>query len=87
LADYHVLASELAAYNEELTGRTRLIVLNKMDCLYEEEQEAVKTLFADNGMADALLISALDEIGIDALKKRIGSLLEAQREAEEEAQS
>ena len=83
LADYNVLASELAAYNEELTGRTRLIVLNKMDCLYEEEQEAVKTLFADNGMADALLISALDEIGIDALKKRIGSLLEAQREAEE----
>jgi GTP-binding protein len=87
LADYNVLASELAAYNEELTGRTRLIVLNKMDCLYEEEQEAVKTLFADNGMTDALLISALDEIGIDALKKRIGSLLEAQREAEEEARA
>ena len=88
LADYKVLASELAAYKEELADRTRIVVLNKMDCLYEEEQAAVKTLFADNGMKDVLLISALDEIGIDALKKRIGSLLEAQREAAaaEEAQ-
>jgi len=83
LADYKVLAAELAAYKEELSDRTRLIVLNKIDCLYEEEQEAVKTLFAENGMKEVLLISALDAIGIDALKKRIGSLLETQREAAE----
>ncbi|WP_417915453.1 GTPase ObgE [Candidatus Electronema sp. JM] len=91
LADYHVLAAELAAYKEELADRTRLIVLNKMDSLYEEEQEAVKTLFADNGMADVLLISALEESGIDTLKAKIEDLLEAQREqqaaaAVEEAQ-
>jgi GTPase len=86
LADYKVLAAELAAYNEELTGRTRLIVLNKMDCLDDEEQEAVKALFFAAGLTDVLMISALDSIGIDALKAKIGGLLEAKREAAEEAQ-
>jgi GTP-binding protein len=86
LADYKVLAAELAAYNEELTGRTRLIVLNKIDCLDDEEQEAVKALFVAAGLTDVLMISALDSIGIDALKAKIGGLLEAKREAAEEAQ-
>jgi GTP-binding protein len=81
LADYRVLAAELAAYKEELADRTRLIVLNKIDCIDEEELEAVKALFAAAGIEDVMTISALDEIGIDALKKRIGGLLEAQREA------
>ncbi|CAK8721492.1 GTPase Obg [Candidatus Electronema halotolerans] len=88
LADYQVLATELAAYKEELTGRTRLLVLNKIDNLFDEEQEAVKALFAEHGMADALLISALHDTGIDALKAKLEELLEAQRAAAaEEAES
>lgn len=81
LADYQVLATELAAYKEELTGRTRLIILNKIDNLFDEEQEAVKTLFTEQGMKDMLLISALHDTGIDALKAKLEELLEGQRAA------
>jgi GTP-binding protein len=81
LADYQVLAAELAAYKNELADRARLIVLNKMDNLFDEEQAAVRTLFAEHGMVDALLISALHDAGIDTLKAKLEALLEAQRAA------
>lgn len=84
LADYQILATELAAYKEELANRTRLLVLNKIDNLFDEEQEAVKTLFAENGIKDILMISALHDLGIDALKAKLEELLEARRAAAEE---
>jgi GTP-binding protein len=90
LADYQVLATELAAYKEELADRRRLVILNKIDELFDEELKAVRTLFAEHGMADALLISALHDLGIDALKAKLEELLEAQRAAvvaAEEAES
>jgi GTPase len=83
LADYQVLESELAAYKEELADRRRLIVLNKIDELFDEELKAVRALFAEHGMADALLISALHDAGVDALKAKLEELLEAQRAAAE----
>jgi predicted GTPase len=49
-----------------------------MDCLYEEEQEAVVALFTAAGLKDVLCISALENIGIEALKERLGTLLEMQ---------
>ncbi len=79
LADYKILEAELAAYKEELTGRTRLIILNKTDELFEEEQEAVTSLFEENGITEVLLISALENIGIDVLKAKLEELIEMQR--------
>ncbi|MCI5144198.1 MAG: GTPase ObgE [Candidatus Electrothrix sp. AR3] len=83
LTDYQVLAEELAAYNQELTGRTRIITLNKIDCLDEEEQDADKAIFTNKGLK-VVMISALEKTGIDDLKERISDLLEQQREAEKE---
>jgi len=80
LADYKVLEAELAAYKEELTGRTRLIILNKIDELFDDEQEAVKLLFKEYGIPEILLISALENIGINMLKTKLEELLEMQRE-------
>ena len=78
LLDYQTLTAELTAYKEELSGRTQLIVLNKMDCLYEEEQMAVQALFAAAGLKDILCISALENTGIEQLKERLGDMLEVQ---------
>jgi GTP-binding protein len=88
LADSQVIETELAACNQELTERSRLLVLNKMDELFDEEQEAVKMLFAKNGLENVLLLSALDGLGLDALKAKLEELLEAQRAvAAEEAEA
>lgn len=81
LADYQVIETELAACNKELLDRIRLIVLNKIDDLFDEEQVAITMLFAKNGMENVLLISALDGLGIDALKTKLEELLETQRAA------
>jgi GTP-binding protein len=85
LADYKVLEAELAAYKEELTGRTRLIILNKIDELFDDEQEAVKSLFKEYGIPEILLISALENIGINMLKTKLEQLLEMQRERDKAA--
>ncbi|XOF32853.1 MAG: GTPase ObgE [Candidatus Electrothrix sp. YB6] len=83
--DYQILAAELAAYNEELAGRTRLIVLNKIDCINEDRLNEVKAMFQGNGL-DVLALSAREKIGIDRLKDLLGDLLEAQRQKEHEKQ-
>jgi GTP-binding protein len=78
LHDYQVLASELAAYNEELLGRKRLIVLNKIDLVDEERLAEVTAQFAGAGF-QVLAISAEMEDGLESLKELLGNLLEEQR--------
>ena len=78
LADYRVLARELAAYNEELLDRKHLIVLNKIDLVDEERLAEVKHQFAAIGM-EALAISAEEGDGLEPLKELLGDLLEEQR--------
>lgn len=78
--DYRILAKELEEYNEQLMDRTHLIVLNKIDCCDASRLEALEKGFADFGV-DCLAVSALEGTGIEALKERIGDLLEEEREA------
>ncbi len=77
--DYRVLVDELAAYNEELAGRTHIIILNKIDCIDEERLAEVRTMFSS--VADDLVaISAKENVGIGALKDRLADILDDQRE-------
>lgn len=78
LQDYQVLASELAAYNEELLGRKRLIVLNKIDLVDEERLAEVTAQFAEAGF-QVLAISAEMGDGLESLKELLGNMLEEQR--------
>ncbi len=84
LADYQILMDELAAYNDALLNRTHLVLLNKIDCLDSDRIKEIETLFTEQGV-DLHLISALENKGIDSLKKQIGFMLEDQRVAKEEA--
>lgn len=67
LEQYHVLENELAQFNEELMDRTRMVLLNKMDLLSEEEISAAQQTFSDEGIA-TMMISADAKIGLDDLK-------------------
>jgi len=78
LEDYHVLARELAAYNEELVDRKHLLVLNKIDLVDEERLAEVQAQFVDIGMP-VLAISAEEGDGLEPLKELLSNLLEEQR--------
>ena len=78
LADYKVLAAELAAYKEELLERTHLVALNKIDLVDEERLAEVVAQFADLGL-EVLTISAEEGDGLEGLKTTLGDLLEKQR--------
>ena len=79
LLDYQVLATELAAYNEELLNRTHLVALNKIDCLDEDRIEELRLLFQQQGI-EVLTFSAKENSGLDTLKDLLADLLEKERE-------
>ncbi|WPD21846.1 MAG: GTPase ObgE [Candidatus Electrothrix scaldis] len=80
--DYQILATELAAYNEELLDRIHLVALNKIDCIDEDRLKELSALFQKNGI-ETLSFSAKENIGIDPLKELLANILEAQRAEEE----
>lgn len=81
LADFHVVANELAAYNDELVERTTLVVLNKADIAENEEIEILQKSLKEKGLESAI-ISGLTGEGIEALKERIEDLLDAHKSSE-----
>ncbi len=65
---FHMLANELAQFNDELADRTRLLLLNKIDLLAEDEVAALQERFAP--LVDICLpISAEIGTGLPALKE------------------
>lgn len=76
LHDYRVLENELRCYNDELLGRRRIVLLNKID-LVEEPDRIVKLqeIFADQGV-EAVAVSALTGEGLDKLRDILGSCME-----------
>lgn len=81
LADFHVVANELAAYNDELVERTTLVILNKADIAENEEIEILQKSLKEKGLESAI-ISGLTGEGIDALKGRIEDLLDTHKSSE-----
>ncbi len=76
LDQYRVLENELHLYNEELTNRHRLVLLNKIDLLESAEMiEELVDLFSSKGI-EVMAISAGTGQGLDLLKDKIADLLE-----------
>lgn len=80
-----VIERELAKFSEELVGRNRWLVLNKLDLVLEEERDALC-----NGIVERLQwqgpvfrISAINKEGTQTLVYRIQEFLEEQRAASE----
>lgn len=76
LEQYHVLEKELHLYSEELSGRHRLVLLNKIDLLDSPGQlEELVARFQQKEI-DVLVISAATGQGLDLLKEKIADLFE-----------
>jgi len=70
LQEYRILENELKNYKEELLGRKRLVVLNKIDLLEDEDRlEGLLDLFLKEEGLRPLAISALTGKGLDHLKQ------------------
>jgi GTP-binding protein len=74
LQQYHVLENELSLFNEELLGRQRLVLLNKMDIMSPEDFAAVAADFTKAGIP-FLAISAETGAGLPALKEWLTKIL------------
>lgn len=80
LADYQVVANELAAYNEELIERTTLVILNKSDIAEEQDIESIQKSLKEKGL-DSAVISGLTGDGIEDLKERIENFLDTYKDS------
>ncbi|MCI6553974.1 MAG: GTPase ObgE [Lachnospiraceae bacterium] len=78
VADVYAINKELAAYNPEIAGRPQVIAANKIDVLYEGEEEALVLLkeeFEPQGIR-VFPISAVSGEGVRELLYYVSSLLE-----------
>jgi len=75
---YNTVNKELAMYNQELTEKPQIVVLNKMDL--PDVREAAKKFQAAIKEKQVILISALTGQGIENLKTKIIQLLDSLRE-------
>ena len=77
LQEYRTLENELRVYNEELMDRQRLVVLNKIDLLEDEQRlGALQELFFKAEGIKPLAISALTGQGLAQLQEVLGEMLE-----------
>ena len=74
--DYETVRGEIASYSERLAAKPEIVTINKMDLVASrKELEAIAASFREAGK-DPVLISALEEKGLDVLSARIFELLE-----------
>jgi len=76
IADYKTIQEELQAYKPSLAQRQQILVLNKIDAVATERQEAVKQQFSSLLNAPILSVSAVTRSGLDELLNRVWEVLD-----------
>ena len=76
---YQTIEQELRQYKDELVDRQRLVVLNKIDELDDDDLGERVALFAKEGLS-VLAISALTGDGIGQLKTQLAAILDSDRD-------
>ncbi len=66
---YHLLSRELEQYSEQLAGKPRFVVVNKIDAISPQKRTGIRARFVHQGI-EPLMISALENVGIDAVIER-----------------
>jgi len=75
LRDLRVLERELAAFQDKLLERRRIILINKIDLISDNRRSALRKMFADQGL-DIILISAKNGENVDQLKEMLAELFD-----------
>ncbi len=70
---YRLLSHELEEYGAQLADKPRFVVVNKIDLLSPQKRTGIRTRFKNVGI-DPLMISALENQGVDAVIDRAVSL-------------
>lgn len=84
IGDYHTLCDELSQFNTDLLDRPQMVVLNKIDLPYVQEQEpALRAYFEGELGMTFMTISAASHTGLDELKDYLGELVYTHRAVEE----
>ncbi len=77
LADFNQINSELALFDEKLSERPQIVVLNKMDLpQVQEKWPSLERALKDRGH-DAMAISAVTHQGVEVLVQRVFAVLES----------
>ena len=83
IGDFHTINKELAEYDEVLAKKEQVVILNKNDCIDEEQEaELLKQLREAAGHTRVLSISAVTKDGVKELMGRLKKFVSAQPEAE-----
>ncbi len=83
--DLKVVVAELSAYGHGLDERPRILALNKIELLLEEELTELQQQVARHCGEDVLLVSAATAQGLDPLLGRVWRELDRRKLAEAEA--
>lgn len=82
LEDFKTINKELQSYNEKLSKRVQLVVLNKFDLLEDQEDANIISQKLEQEGYEVFLISAVTHLGLEALLNRLVILLEEIGEVE-----
>ncbi len=75
LEDFEIINKELQNYNEKLSQRVQLVVLNKVDLLEDQETAKVIAQKLEHQGYEVFSISAVTHLGLEPLLKRLVILL------------
>lgn len=78
IEDFKLINNELKEYNEELLNRPQIVVLNKSDMLYEEEERVneIESSIRSLGYNDIYTISAISGEGVYELLGKVKNIVD-----------
>jgi len=71
IANYHTIEQELHAYGRGLAQRPQILALNKVDAVEPETADAIAAQLSQLAQVPVFQISAVAQIGLDALLQKI----------------
>lgn len=76
IANYHTIQQELQAYGRGLAQRPQILALNKIDAVESERAEALATELIELSQVPVFQISAVANMGLDALLQKVWQSLD-----------
>ncbi len=86
VADYRAIRKELTAYSPTLAAKRELVILNKSDLFEEKDVSSLVKGLKKEGITVFMEISAATRAGVDALTKKLLTIVLDERKLRQQAQ-